>query len=259
MNRRQEQKIFSDFQRTCDPVVKDRIRKSLMVLFLPLVKFRAQRVFDKIGGKVSVDDLMQDGVFGLYEAIDHFDTTRNLKFATYAIPRIRGAIIDGLRNYDWVPRLVRTRSRKMDQVGEAIKLETGHPALDAQMQTRLGVTDETFAKFKRDGTAVACTCSIHDPLLDNGGRNVYLEDTLAGPQGDIEDCDRRDRMLRLLRGFNARERLIIVEYYYKDTTMKRIGEMLGVSESSISQVNATILQRLKSDPHKIDLLRETAA
>src|SRR3954464_35611 len=122
--------------------------------YLHLVRYNAERIHVKLPDEVELDDLMSAGIFGLMDAIAAFDMERGVKFETYCAPRIRGAILDELRSMDWVPRLVRHRSSKVDQARQRIEKNTGEPATDQQVATLLNVKPDEFEKLKRDSGAV---------------------------------------------------------------------------------------------------------
>ena len=130
------------------------IRNYFMEKYYPLVRYHAERVHSRLPDEVNIEDLVQAGVFGLCDAINAFDLERQVKFETYCAPRIRGAILDELRLMDWVPRLVRHRSSKVEQARQAIEMSTGRPANEEDIAQRLGVDGEEFEKIRRDSSAV---------------------------------------------------------------------------------------------------------
>ena len=226
------------------------LRNYLMEKFLPLVRYNAERIHTRLPDEVDVEDLMSAGLFGLMDAIDAFDLERKVKFETYCAPRIRGAILDELRSMDWVPRLVRHRSGKVDQARQQIEKATGRQATDEEVARLLNVSGEELEKLKRDGNA-RTTRSLSARTFggDNGsGRevreiDVIRDETQTNPLTDIQ---RRDLKDLLTKGLSRAERLIIVLYYYEAMTMKEIGATLDLSESRVSQMHSSILARLKA-------------
>ena len=198
------------------------IRNFLVEKFLHLVRYNAERIYARLPDEVDIEDLMSVGLFGLMDAIEKYDLTREVKFETFCAPRISGAILDELRSMDWVPRLVRHRSGKVEGVRQKIEMETGRKATDDEIADRLNIDDEEFQKYRRDSKAVGVT-SIN--------RNCF---------------QRRELRELITKGLSRAERLIVILYYYESMTMKEIGATLDLSESRVSQMHSSILARLKA-------------
>ncbi|MBI1190838.1 MAG: FliA/WhiG family RNA polymerase sigma factor [Tepidisphaera sp.] len=223
-------------------------RNYLMEKFLPLVRYNAERIHTRLPDEVDIEDLMSAGVFGLMDAIDAFDLERKVKFETYCAPRIRGAILDELRSMDWVPRLVRHRTNKVDQARQQIEKSTGQPATDDQVAQMLGVNSDEFTKLKRDSEAKSTRSLSQRTFASDGGRevreiDVIRDETQSNP---LSDMQRRDMKELITKGLSRAERLIVVLYYYEGMTMKEIGATLDLSESRVSQMHSSILARLKA-------------
>jgi RNA polymerase sigma factor for flagellar operon FliA len=226
----------------------EELRNFLMERFLPLVRYNAERIHTRLPDEVDVEDLMSAGIFGLMDAIDAFDLARKVKFETYCAPRIRGAILDELRNMDWVPRLVRHRSSKVDQARQEIEKREGRPATEDEIAGILNVSGEEFDKLTRDSKAVTTRSLSQRTFQTDSGRevreiDVIRDDTQSNP---ISDVQRRDLKDLLTKGLSRSERLIIILYYYEAMTMKEIGATLDLSESRVSQMHSSILARLKA-------------
>src|SRR5256885_14311907 len=131
------------------------LRNQLVELYLPLVKYNAERIWARLPDGVDLDDLISAGVFGLMDAIDAFDLDRGVKFETYCVPRIRGAMLDELRTMDWVPRLVRSKASRLEETRKALEAALGRPPRSEEMAQRLGTTLEEFEKISGDATAVS--------------------------------------------------------------------------------------------------------
>src|SRR5258707_5884147 len=131
------------------------LRNRLVERYLPLVKYNAERIWQRLPEGVDLDDLISAGVFGLMDAIDAFDLGRGVKFETYCVPRIRGAMLDELRTMDWVPRLVRSKHSKMEEARKSMEASLGRPPRPDEMAARLGVTLEEYEKMTGDATAVS--------------------------------------------------------------------------------------------------------
>lgn len=224
------------------------LRNFLMEKYLPLVRFNAERIYARLPDEVDIEDLMSAGLFGLMDAIDAFDLGRQVKFETYCAPRIRGAILDELRSMDWVPRLVRHRTAKVEGAKNRLEMKLGRSATDDEISTELGVDSEEIKKILRDGSAVSIGSLSRQRYQSDGSREVreidVIEDnTQINPLGEIQ---RRDLKDLLTKGLSRAERLIVVLYYYEEMTMKEIGATLDLSESRVSQMHSSILARLKA-------------
>jgi RNA polymerase sigma factor FliA len=225
------------------------VRNWLMEKYLPLVRYNAERIHTRLPDEVDVEDLMSAGVFGLMDAIDAFDLSRKVKFETYCAPRIRGAILDELRHMDWVPRLVRHRSGRVEQARQEIEKRTGMAATDDDVAKLLNVSGEELEKLTRDSrTVMTRSLSARCFQSDGGGRDVreidiIRDESQANPLTDVQSRDLKELMTK---GLSRSERLIIILYYYESMTMKEIGATLDLSESRVSQMHSSILARLKS-------------
>ena len=226
----------------------EELRNYLMEKFLHLVRYNAERIYTRLPDEVDLEDLMSAGVFGLRDAIDAFDLERKVKFETYCATRIRGAILDELRSMDWVPRLVRHRTNKIEQARQEIEKRTGRPATDAEISASLNVEGEDFEKLKRDGDAVSTRSLTQRCFPSDGSRDVREIDVIRdeSQSNPISDVQRRDLKDLLTKGLSRAERLIVVLYYYEGMTMKEIGSTLDLSESRVSQMHSSILLRLKA-------------
>lgn len=236
--------VWAEYQKT----QSEPIRNYLMLRFLPLVRYNAERIYARLPDEVDIEDLMSAGLFGLMDAIDAFDLERKVKFETYCAPRIRGAILDELRSMDWVPRLVRHRSAKFEAARQRIEKETGRPATESQVAAALKLPFDEYEKLKRDAAAVSTRSLTQRCFPSDGSRDVreidvIRDETQSNPLCDIQRRDLRDLMTK---GLSRAERLIILLYYYEGMTMKEIGSTLDLSESRVSQMHSSILARLKA-------------
>lgn len=227
---------------------EESVRNFLMEKFLHLVRYNAERIHTRLPAEVDIEDLMSAGIFGLKDAIDAFDLDRKVKFETYCAQRIRGAILDELRSMDWVPRLVRHRSGKVEQARQMIEKATGRAATDDEVAERLNVNGEEFDKLKRDSCAVSTRSLSARTFSGDSGRevreiDVIRDDTQSNPLSDVQRRDIKDLMTK---GLSRAERLIVILYYYENMTMKEIGATLDLSESRVSQMHSSILARLKA-------------
>jgi len=224
------------------------LRNRLMEHYLYLVKYNAERIGAKLPDEVDVDDLMSAGVFGLLDAIDAFDLDRGVKFETYCSPRIRGAILDELRNMDWVPRLVRHRAHKLADITRTLEVELGRLPSEDEIANRLGMTRPQFDKMMRDASTVSLISISRKFANSDSDRDVFEIDVVPDHQSSdpVIEAQKRDVRDLVTRGLNRAERLIVVLYYYEQMTMKQIGETLDLSESRVSQMHSAILARLRN-------------
>src|SRR2546421_5596738 len=143
------QQLWRDYK--TEPTIE--LRNQLVELYLPLVKYNAERIWARLPDGVELDDLISAGVFGLMDAIDAFDLERGVKFETYCVPRIRGAMLDELRTMDWVPRLVRSKASKMEEARKSLEAEHGRPPRPEEMATKLGVAVDELDSMVGEATA----------------------------------------------------------------------------------------------------------
>lgn len=223
-------------------------RNALMELYLPVVRYNAQRVHAKLPDSVEYDDLVSAGTFGLIGAIEGFDPERGNKFETYCAPRVRGAILDELRSLDWVPRLVRSRSSQLDKARRSLTAQTGVDPTDRELRDQLGVDQEEFVKIKRDSSAVGVVSLSRRRSSEDASREVCEIDVLRdGRQTNpLSALSRRDLKDLVTKGLSRNERMIVVLYYYEAMTMREIGRVLDLSESRVSQMHTSVLLRLRA-------------
>ncbi len=223
------------------------IRNRLMEHYLYLVRYNAERIGAKLPDEVDVDDLMSAGVFGLLDAIDAFDLERGVKFETYCSPRIRGAILDELRNMDWVPRLVRHRAHQLTDATRTLEVELGRMPSEEEIARRLGLSRTQLEKLLKDANAVTLISLSRKFAESESTRDVFEIDVVPDEQGadPVIEAQKRDVRDLVTRGLSRAERLIVVLYYYEQMTMKQIGETLDLSESRVSQMHSAILLRLR--------------
>jgi len=242
------QQTWRDYR--AEPTVE--LRNLLVERYLSLVKYNAERIWSRLPDGVDLDDLISAGVFGLMDAIDAFDLDRGVKFETYCVPRIRGAMLDELRTMDWVPRLVRSKHSKLEEVRKQMEAALGRPPRPDEMAERLGVTIEDFEKIHGDATAVSLVSLNKKWYETDSYKDVREIDILEDKKAEdpTHRLQNRDLMRLVTRGLNRNERLIIILYYYEDMTMKEIGATLDLSESRVSQMHSSIVARLQQQLSK---------
>ncbi|MGV6813993.1 MAG: FliA/WhiG family RNA polymerase sigma factor [Phycisphaerales bacterium] len=224
------------------------IRNFFMERFLHLVRYNAERIYQRLPDEVDLEDLMSAGLFGLMDAIDAYDLERGVKFETYCAPRIRGAILDELRSMDWVPRLVRHRTSKVEAAKQQIQMELGRKATDDEISSKLEIDENEYIKFKRDSSAVSVSSITRKCFQSEGSRELREIDVIKDEHqtSPVKLIQRRDLKDLMTKGLTRAERLIVVLYYYEGMTMKEIGTTLDLSESRVSQMHSSILARLKA-------------
>jgi RNA polymerase sigma factor for flagellar operon FliA len=229
-----------------DPSQRD-LRNRLVERYLPLVKYNGERIWSRLPDGVELDDLISAGVFGLMDAIKAFDLSRGVKFETYCVPRIRGAMLDELRSMDWVPRLVRSKASKLNEAVRQLEAKLGRHPTEIELATRMELTVAELEKMITDANAVGLISLNKKWYETDSYKDVREIDILEDKKG--EDPTRRiqksDLMRLVTKGLNRNERLIIILYYYEEMTMKEIGSTLDLSESRVSQMHSAIVQRLQ--------------
>ncbi|MDB4680217.1 FliA/WhiG family RNA polymerase sigma factor [Planctomycetaceae bacterium] len=223
------------------------LRNRLIEKYLPLVRYNAERVWAKLPDGVDMNDLMSAGVFGLMDAIEAFDLERGVKFETYCVPRIRGAMLDELRTMDWVPRLVRSKASKLEAARKQAEAEAGGPPSDASVAQKLELPLEEYEKLKNDANAVGIVSLNKKWYETDSYKDVREIDIIQDAKGEdpTTSIQKLDIMKLVTKGLNRNERLIIILYYYEELTMKEVGTTLGLSESRVSQMHSSIVNRLK--------------
>ena len=204
--------------------------------YSPLVKFVAGRVRSGLPPSVDQNDLVSDGVLGLMDAVDKFEPERGLQFQTYAVQRIRGAIVDGLRSSDWVPRSVREKIRDMDAASTRLELRLGRAPKDKELAAELGITVEELRKVYTQ-TAHTSVVSFETVLDDEAPRT-----SLGLPGGDD---NLPPGFLRAVRELAERDQVVVALYYWERLTLAEIGKVLGVSESRVSQLHSRATMTLR--------------
>ena len=215
-----------------------RAREWLVVNYSGLVKFVAGRLGAGLPKSVDTADLVSAGVFGLMDAIDKFDPDHGVKFETYAVPRIRGAILDSLRALDWVPRSVRARARSVQDAISDLEHTLGRAPTEDEIATQLGVAVEELQKWLSD-IAAGNVGPLDHIVVDSAPR-------ADGADAALEERTLRDHMRSEIKNLPERERTVLVLYYEENLTLSEIGEVLGVTESRVSQIHSKAVLQLRS-------------
>ncbi len=224
-------------------------RSAIINQFAYLVKITAGRVVSNLPPSLEREDLVSAGVMGLIKAVDQFDVTRQVKFETYAIALIRGAILEMLREEDWVPRSVRERVKLLEKTYIDLETALGRPPTEHEVARRLKVSIEEFHKMLVD-TGRTTLLSLDDILVGGeGSEKLHLADVIrdegAGPVSELELRERRRSLAVAIDRLPERERLVISLYYYDGLTFKEIGKILTISESRVYQLHTQAVVRLR--------------
>ena len=224
-----------------------RLRNLLVEQYLPLVKYNGERIWSRLPDGVELDDLISAGVFGLMDAINAFDLNRGVKFETYCVPRIRGAMLDELRTMDWVPRLVRSKASKLNEAVKVLEAKNGRSPNENELAEQMGLSVAELEKMITDANAVNLISLNKKWYETDSYKDVREIDIIEDTKGEdpTRGIQKRDLMKLVTKGLNRNERLIIILYYYEELTMKEIGQTLGLSESRVSQMHSSIVARLK--------------
>ena len=227
-------------------------RERLVVAYSPLVKYVAGRTGARLPSHVDQADLISYGMIGLIESMERFEPQRQIRFETFAMQRIRGAIIDELRSLDWVPRSVRSRARDIEEANSKLEHELGRVPTDAELAERLKMTEDEL----QDALLTISNSSILalEELWmtpDASGDRVSLLDTLEDerapdPQAALDTSELKERLQESVQDLPERETLVIALYYFENLTLREIGEVLGVTESRVSQLHSKAVLRLRS-------------
>ena len=242
------QGLWREYRANGNPGIRDR----LIVTYAPLVKYVAGRLGSGLPAHVDDEDLVSYGLLGLIGAIERYDHDRDVKFETYAIARIRGAIIDELRALDWVPRSVRSRARDIERAIAELEAKLARVPTDAEIAGKLGLTteelDESLSEIGR--SSIAALDELWT-ISGSSGDQVALIDTIEDPdapdpQGSLSHTELREAIADSIARLPEREKLVVTLYYYEELTLREIGEVLGVTESRVSQLHTKAILRLKA-------------
>jgi RNA polymerase sigma factor for flagellar operon FliA len=241
-------RLWADYKRTGDRQIRDQ----LIVLYSPLVKYVAARVAVGLPQHVDGSDLVSYGIIGLIDAIDRFEPVRKVKFETYAIPRIKGAIIDELRSIDWVPRSVRAKARAVERAYAKLENQLLRTPTDAEVAAELGMTEPELHTVFHQISFVGVVAL--DEMLSSGsgerGESTTLGDTIPdkgeGPVQVFEGEEMKQLLAAAINRLGEREKMVLMLYYYEGFTLAQIGEVLGVTESRVCQIHTKAVLQLRS-------------
>ncbi|MEQ8352871.1 MAG: RNA polymerase sigma factor WhiG [Leptospiraceae bacterium] len=241
-----EQSLWQRYRKEGLPELRDFFAEK----YAPLVKYVAGKVAIGMPQNVEFDDLVSYGSFGLLDAIEKFDPNRDIKFKTYAMTRIRGAIFDELRSIDWIPRSIRQKARQVEEIISQLENKLGHTVEDEDIAKEMGISVDELQSLltKISGTSIISLNDIWYMGDDND--EVSFMETLESPQNLnpdslIEKEEIKSVIVEAIKTLPDKEKKVIVLYYYEDLTLKEIGEVLEVTESRISQLHTKAIMRLR--------------
>ncbi len=222
-------------------------KKKLIVQYTPLIKFIAKKISTRLPANIEVNDLVSSGVIGLMDAIEKYDPNRNNKFKTYAEFRIRGAILDELRAQDWIPRSIRDKAKVLEKAGEQLEAKMGRPPTDHELAEHLGLSVDEF--YSMAGTTRSTKMLPIDEIsIFSNSDKKSLFDLLqrkGDPFFDLSVKSIRRAIKQCIEELPERQRVVLSLYYYEDFNLRKIGEVLRVTESRVSQLHAQAIERLK--------------
>ncbi|MFH1688303.1 MAG: FliA/WhiG family RNA polymerase sigma factor [bacterium] len=226
------------------------MRQSLLNQYLPLVRNVASRMAMGFPRSVELSDLVNTGVVGLIEAFGNFDEGRGVKFETYAVPRIRGAILDELRALDWVPRSTRAKSREIDRAYSALEGELGRQPQKGEVAERLDITVGELHKALNDVSGTNILSLDEVIYREDDNRQVprietIVDATVSNVLGEIEKGEIRSFLVVAIDRLTDQEKLVIALYYFEELTLKEIGEVMHISESRVSQIHTRAVGKLR--------------
>jgi RNA polymerase sigma factor for flagellar operon FliA len=240
--------LWREYRRSGDRGLRDR----LILTYAPLVKYVAGRLGSGLPAHVDEGDLVSYGLLGLIAAIERYDPDRDVKFETYAIARIKGSILDELRAMDWVPRSVRSRAREIERAMAELEAKLGRAPSDEEIAAKVGISQGELEGSLTDisRSSIAALDELWT-VSGSGGDQVALIDTiedesLPDPQSAMSSTEMKEAIADAIARLPEREKLVVTLYYYEDLTLREIGEVLGVTESRVSQLHTKAVMRLKS-------------
>ncbi|MFH1448884.1 MAG: RNA polymerase sigma factor WhiG [bacterium] len=244
-----EEELWRVYKETEDEILKEELREEIILRYASLVKYIAGRIAMNTPPIVEFNDLVHYGIIGLIDAIEKFDLNQNIKFKTYAIQRIRGAILDELRIIDWVPRSVRQKSKELEIIYANLEHKLGRPATDEEVVKELGITIGELNKMISEVSGTTLL-SLDDICPISDDNEVSVIETIEGPVSQTPEVitekeEAKKLLIEAMERLPQREREVIALYYYEELTLKEIGEVLGITESRVSQLHTKIILRLR--------------
>ncbi|WXR61772.1 FliA/WhiG family RNA polymerase sigma factor [Peptostreptococcaceae bacterium AGR-M142] len=225
---------------------KEKLKQEIILEYVNLVKIISGRLYNFYGSNIDYEDLVSYGIIGLIDAIDKYDLSKNIKFETYASIRIRGAIIDEIRNLDWIPRSIRQKSKMVKEVYKKYENLNGKEPTVEQLSKELNKTIPEVNKILEE-VNIYNVVSLEEEISDN--LKIQIEDKAEemNPEASLMKKDMINRLKTSVKKLKEREQMIINLYYFEELTYKEIGNILEISESRVSQIHSKAIIRIKND------------
>ncbi|MCR4673822.1 MAG: FliA/WhiG family RNA polymerase sigma factor [Lachnospiraceae bacterium] len=243
MNDAMRKKMWDEYQKK--PTAE--LREKIIIEYAPLVKIVAGKMNMYLGSNVEYDDLVGYGVFGLIDAIDKYDLSKDVKFETYASLRIKGAILDQIRKMDWIPRTIRQKQKKIDEASKNVEARTGKAASDDEIAEELGLSSKEYTDWQSQ-MKVTNLVSLNEfmdagnePIMDSSVSNSHF----IQPEESISKDELSKMLMESLELLTEKEKAVIVYYYYEDLNLKEIAKVMEVSESRVSQLHTKALLKMR--------------
>jgi len=242
-----EDELWIEYKKNHDSRIRDHFIKQ----YAPLVKYVAGKLATNMPQSVDFDDLISFGVFGLIDAIEKFDPEKHVKFKTYAVTRIRGAIFDELRNLDWIPRSIRQKSRELEDAIAQLETRLGRSATDSEIAQAMGISEDELAHilYKVSNTSVLSLNDVWYTKDEN--EKMSIADSIESPQSQNPDTvmereEIKKVIVNAIQELPDNEKKVLVLYYYENLTLREIGKVLDVTESRVSQLHTKAILRLRA-------------
>ena len=225
-------------------------REQLLVKYLPLVKYVAGKMMFTLPTCVDYNDLLSAGVMGLIGALERFNPDQGVKFETFVLPRIKGAILDELRTLDWAPRSLRSKARRVERMSEQLEKELGRAASGQEIANHLKIGIEEYGGVLQE-VSKASLLSLDGSRVEENDHFTSMYDLLENPESDnphysLEHEEMKKVLVRAIEMLNEQEKIVMALYYYEELTLKEIGQVLNITESRVSQIHSKAVECLKS-------------
>lgn len=239
-----DHELWEDYKRSGNPEARNKLIES----YLKLVDYVVGRVAIGLPKNMTKDDLSSFGVMGLIDAIDKFDYGRGLQFETYASWRIRGAIIDGLRQGDWVPRSVREKARKLEEAYQKLEQQHLRSVADHEMMAYLQVDEREFQQMLQE-VSVTALLSLEDPLKEDDSEtrmSILIDDRAKNPEQTVHEVYQKESLAKAIERLTEKERIVVSLFYYEELTLSEIATVMSLTPSRISQLHSKAMLRLRA-------------
>ncbi|WP_096199384.1 FliA/WhiG family RNA polymerase sigma factor [Bacillus sp. FJAT-45350] len=240
----EEKKLWQKWMNDRDSESAD----SLIRLYMPLVKYHVNRISAGLPRNINKEDLISHGMMGLYDALEKFDVNRDLKFDTYASFRIRGAILDGLRKEDWLPRSMREKAKKIEITIERLEQLLGRTVKVEEIAKEIGMGEEEVTHVMSESfyaNMLSMDEKTNDSERDETYKSTIEDKKIVTPEDNVMQDATREELVEVIKQLNEREQMVISLFYYEELTLTEIGQVLNLSTSRISQIHSKALFRLQ--------------